>query len=565
MNLPLLDTPHDEHINKVWGPYHALLFVLLNALLVTIVIGAVLYYLFMLDIPDIASLASYQPPITTTIYDKNGEIVEQVYDQNRFVVSLDRLPDLLPKAFIAAEDGRFYEHHGVDGWSILRAFFHNLKVGDRSQGGSTITQQVARSLLLSPEKTYSRKLKEAILAYRIDRILSKNDILHIYLNQIYLGENAYGVEAASRIYFGKHARELSLAESSLLAGLPQAPSRYSPFKHLKLARKRQMYVLNRMAEVGFIAPEEARQAYRQPLFWQPKTSYEPSNFFFLQHVKNYVEQKYGEALLKEGGLAIHTTLDQTLQENAARSIKQAIQGWSIRQNNDSNSKNTPQAALIVMDNANGDILAMMGGTNFNESQFNRATQALRQPGSAFKPIIYAGALENGLTPATLIVDEPLQLQGVTSDHVWEPQNFDGTFQGPTTLRNGLVFSRNIVTIKILQMTGINNILDLAKKCGIRSPLAANLSLALGVSDVSLLEITGAYAVFARGGNYLPPRFITKITDKNGNIIEQTQSNPQRVIDRRTAFQVTHLLKQVIADGTGRWATGLYVDSAGKTP
>lgn len=547
-----------------WNHIHSILFLLAINFSLSLFIGFIVHIFVSLNVPDISSLASYQPSLTTSILDENGEVIDQVYDQNRFVVPLSEMPGILPKAFVAAEDGRFYEHSGVDGWSILRAFIHNMKAGGRSQGGSTITQQVARSLLLSPEKTYTRKIREAILAYRIDRLLSKNEILHIYLNQIYLGEGAYGVEAASQTYFDKHTHELSLAEISLMAGLPQAPSRYSPFKHYKLARKRQVYVLNRMAEVGFIESDDARKAYQQVLLWKPQKKQATENAYFVQHVKNYIEQKYGHTLLTTGGLSVHTTLDPSLQKTARRAIKKGIKAWTIRHQFSSNLPEPPQAALVAMEVGSGRLKAIIGGTNFSESQFNRATQALRQPGSAFKPIIYAAALAKGLTPATLIIDEPLQLQGVTTDHTWEPKNFDGTFRGPTTLRNGLVFSRNIVTIKILQENGINGTIKMARQLGIHSPLAENLSLALGVSGVSLLDLTTAYAVFARAGNYMEPLFITKITDRNGAILEQNTPVKNQIMDERTAYQITHLLKHVVNDGTGRKAKGLRTATAGKT-
>ncbi len=548
---------------KRWSHTQLIILILCTSGLLTACITVLLALFVSLRIPTISSLADYRPPLTTVILDRDGKKIDRLFQQNRFLVELDDLPHLLPKAFLAAEDARFYSHSGVDGWSILRALFHNISEGGRSQGGSTITQQVARSLLLSPEKTYSRKVKEAILAYRIDQVFPKKDILTIYLNQIYFGEGAYGVEAASQTYFGKHAPALSLAEIALLAGLPQAPSRYSPLKHFERAKKRQVYVLNRMAAEGYITDTAARKAFDEHLQWAKRFKRKPAQEYFLQQVKKKLTRKYGAPLLASAGFTIHTTLDQQMQFESAKAIQNGITNWRKRQNKDAASM-APQAALIAMEIKNGAIRALTGGTNFRSSQFNRATQAKRQPGSAFKPFIYAAAFEQGLTPGSIFMDEPLSLPGTSSRNVWEPKNFSGKNYGPTTLRDGLIFSRNIVTIKILQKTGIKPVIDLAAKLGIKSPLGKNLSLALGTSEVSLLELTSAYAALANEGRFLPPVFISLITDKNGNSLWENQPRSKRVLSPQTAFQVTHLLEKVIEQGTGRKARGLGIAAAGKT-
>lgn len=528
----------------------------------TVLLCFTLFLYITLDLPDISSLDSYQPPQTTLIYDDQGQVVERVFRENRVVVPLSQLPELLPLAFIAAEDARFYEHGGVDGWSIIRALIHNLRSGERRQGGSTITQQVARALLLSREKTYTRKIREAILAHRIDRRLSKEEILHIYLNHIYLGSSAYGVEAAAQTYYAKSAAELNLAEISLLAGLPQAPSRYTPFRQYTLAKRRQAYVLNRMAEEGYITPTAARRAYLHPLLWAPPLTFAPENGYFLQQVKNQVEQRYGRQMLSEGGLRIHTSLNQELQRSAAMAVNQGIDTWERRRGAGGGER--PQAALITMEVKTGLVRAVSGGTDFNESQFDRAIQARRQPGSAFKPIIYAAALERGMTPADIIIDEPISLRGAGPRQVWEPRNFSNRFHGPTTLRDGLVYSRNIVTIKIMQETGITPVVDLARRLGISSPLTDNLSLALGSSELSMAELTAAYAAFANGGIRQQPVFIKSIRDRRNILLEQARPGTVRALDQRTAYQVTRLLEGVIKEGTGRGARGLEISAAGKT-
>jgi len=544
-----------------WDHIHLCSLVLGIAMLLTGGIGGMLAWFESLHIPDIASLASYRPAEASIIYDRHGREVAKVYDQYRIVIGLDEMPPLLPRAFIAAEDARFYEHEGVDVFSIIRALVHNLASGARRQGGSTITQQVTRALLLSPEKTYLRKFKEAVLAYRIDRFLSKNDILTIYLNEIYLGEGAYGVEAAARTYFGKSARQLSLAEVALLAGLPQAPSRYSPFKHYKLAKKRQAYVLNRMAEDGYITPTMARRAYAEPLVWAAKEAPRPENGYFLQEVEKQITARYGRRVLRQGGLRIYTTLDPVLQKAAAAAVAEGLEAWRRRH---PEADTEPQAALLAIDIADGGIRAMMGGNDFAVSQFNRAVMARRQPGSAFKPFVYAAALERGYTPATVIVDEPIRLPGERRGRYWSPRNFERRYDGPVLLRNGLIRSKNVVTVKLLQEIGVDRVVRLARKCGVRSPLDHDFSLALGSSGVSLLELTSAYATFGRGGEYLAPTLITRVTDRTGRLLERRRPHRRRALDARIAYLVTDLLGKVITEGTGKRARIEGLVAAGKT-
>ena len=542
----------------IWGQIQLSLFLLTVSGALTIAITASLYLLAALNLPDISSMADYQPHASSLIFDKDGESIGWAFTENRQLADLAEMPKLLINAFVAAEDARFFQHQGVDAWSIVRAIVHNIRDGGRGQGASTITQQVARSLLLSPEKTYTRKIKEAILAYRIDKFLSKNDILHIYLNQIYLGEGAYGVVAAAHTYFGKPIKDISLAEMSILAGLPQAPSRYSPFKHFEKAKTRQAYVLNRMAEDGYITPTAARKAYVDPLLWAAQAGPPVAADYFVQQVKNYVNDTYGKDLLNEGGLKIYTTLDLNLQKNAANAIQQGIAQWKIRQ---PNGGQPPQSALVCIEAGSGRVLTLVGGAEFKASQFNRATQAKRQPGSSFKPIIYATALGKGFTPNSIIEDSPIEFK--SGNGIWKPKNYNGRFEGPTTLRNALIHSNNIVTIKLLQSIGTTPTIKLAHDMGIASELTPNLSLALGSSVVSLIELTAAYSVFADSGQYRAPSLIEKIVARNGKVLEQLSSKPRKVLDERVAYQITYLLKGVIEEGTGKKAKGIPF-SAGKT-
>jgi penicillin-binding protein 1A len=545
---------------KPWNHIHCTLFLLGISLLLTFFIGGILYLFVLLDIPNLKSIHDYQPKMATLLLDRDNRTVKRIFEENRRVIPLEGMSPLLPQAFVSAEDSRFYDHPGVDIWSIFRALFHNMSSGAKAQGGSTITQQVTRSLLLSRKKLYSRKIKEAILAYRIDSVMRKDEILYIYLNQIYLGEGAYGVEAAAETYFNKRVQDLTLAQIAVLAGLPQAPSRYSPLKNMDLARKRQAYVLNRMAEDGYITPEAARSAYEEPLALNKAPTENFVGEYYYQQVMNYVKSRYGEELLTTGGLTITTCMDRSLQENAQAAIRRGLAHLAA----DRNTGNRPQAAMVAMETETGRVRAVVGGADFAVSQFDRAIQARRQPGSSFKPIVFAAALEKGFLPDSVLVDEPLSLAGTERGKTWEPKNFDNLYYGPISLQTGLVQSRNIIAIKLLQEVGIKKVVSLAKDLGITSRMKPDLTLALGSSGVSLLEMTGAYTAFANQGNYTPPVFIEEIIDRNGKVLEKNQPRKIRVLSEHTAFQMDQMLQQVIQQGTGKQARGLKGMAAGKT-
>jgi penicillin-binding protein 1A len=546
--------------SKLWNHVHCVLFLLGISLLLTVFIGLTLYLFVLLNIPNLKSIKDYQPKMATLLLDGDKKVTKRIFEENRRVVSLESMPPLLPKAFVAAEDSRFYQHPGVDIWSIFRALFHNIRAGAKAQGGSTITQQVTRSLLLSRKKVYSRKIKEAILSYRIDSVMSKDEILYIYLNQIYLGEGAYGVEAAAETYFNKGVKELTLGQIAVLAGLPQAPSRYSPLKDEELTKKRQAYVLNRMAEDGYITPEAARKAYDEPLDVSQSHDDSFDGEYYYQEVMNQVSRRYGQELLATGGLTIYTCLDRSLQQGAQAAVRRGLAGLS----GDRDTGNSPQAAMVVMETGSGRVRAVVGGADFAISQFDRAIQARRQPGSSFKPIVFAAALERGFSPESTLVDEPLSLAGIRRGKPWEPKNFDNLFYGTISLQTGLVQSRNIIAIKLLQAVGIERVVSLAKNLGITSRIKPDLTLALGSSEVSLLEMTGAYTAFANQGNYTPPVFIERIIDRDGKILEENSPRKIRVMSERTAQQMDQMLQQVIQQGTGKQAKGLKSVAAGKT-
>lgn len=557
-NTPQKPAPRRTARTKTRSHNVIITFLLIIAGSVTLTIGTGLAWFLSLDIPDIRSIDDYQPLVTTTLLDRHGNIIDSIYEQNRIVLGFNELNPLIPKAFVAAEDGRYWDHGGLDAWSIARAFINNLKSGRRSQGGSTITQQVTRALMLSKEKSYSRKIKEAILSYRLDKMLSKEDILSIYLNEIYLGEGAYGVEAAARTYFGKPSSKLTLAEIALLAGLPQSPSRYSPLKHLKKAQARQKYVLNRMAEEGYITVKAARQAYQTKLHFHDHKEQKQLYGYFTQFIRSQLEQKYGSKELLHKGLTVTTTLDPKIQAKAV----QAVRRGTILIKRTTGNKRTPQGALVALDSKTGQILALVGGNDFSSSQFNRAVQANRQPGSVFKPLVYAVAFDKGIKPDSVINDAPFSIKNPDGS-TWQPRNYSNRYFGPTSLTDGLVHSRNIVTIKLLQQTGTKPVIKLAKNAGISSPLRPELTLALGASPVSLLEMTSAYTMFPNTGKHSPPIAITRIRDRHGKNIHVSRKQPKQIIKPSTALQTTIILQDVINKGTGQSAIGI-PNSAGKT-
>ncbi len=543
-------------------PIIAFLFTI--ALVLSLFLGGLLFALDQLRIPDIRSVANYRPAQTSLIYDRNGTVVERIFIENRTVIPLDRMNPLLPKAFVAAEDGRFFEHPGLDSYSVLRAFFNNLREGKKSQGGSTITQQVAKGLLLTPEKTYLRKFKEAILAYRIDTLLSKDEIIYIYLNQIYLGDGAYGVEAAALTYFNKHASQLSLAEVAILAGLPQAPSRYSPVEHWDRARVRQRYVLNRMAADGYISEEQAREAYADVVRLAESSSRSrQANGYYLQEVRKRAEQMLG-APLQTAGVKIYSNLDPFAQQTAHTALADGIENLVQRVRREG-KKNTsaPEGAIVCLDVCSGKVRALVGGTDYERTPFNRAAQARRPAGSVFKTMVYGVALERGWSLESPVVDEPFSIRGADGK-LWQPQNFGHTYHGKTTLREALVHSYNIPAIKILQQVGIRPVHELAKRSGISSALPADLSLALGSADVSPLEMTGAYIPFSCEGAAIQPTFIDRITTADDRELYRHDVKPVRVISPDSARRMKSMLTAVISEGTGRKAKGLSGVNGGKT-
>ena len=644
-----------------------LIFLIVTAGLASAAAVGLVYWEITSSLPPVDKLGQYRPPVATQVLADDGTVIGEFYLEKRYLVPIERIPAVVRNAFIAAEDDGFYRHSGVDPISIVRAFINNVIAGGKVQGGSTITQQVVKSLLLTPQKSYERKLKEMMLALRLERQLSKDEILYLYLNHIYLGSGAYGVGAAAQEYFGKPVEELTLAEAALLAGLPQAPSRYSPFKHWPRAKARQRYVIDRMADVHFISRLEAAAAMREPIALASRKGSYIAAPYYVEHVRRLLEEKYGESAVYALGLRVHTAVNLRMQtaaeaalrdglrelaahgryEGAARHLapgeaegflqtqRHAIDGHGLqrarsyealvigtpttaghkpRGGDDAQREGgvrvqvgpfkghlqpppeapqpegyrvgdvvrvrlaiggsegayqfTPdpeppmQGALIALEPHSGEVKAMVGGYDFDSSVFNRAVQGARQPGSAFKPLVYAAALDRNFTPASVVVDEPISFQD--HDSVWMPHNYEEKYFGPTTLREALTFSRNVVTVKVATHIGVKYLIKYIQGLGIQSPLAPNLSLALGSSEVTLLDLAGAYAVFANQGVRIEPRFITRITDGQGNVIDEMQPVSKEVLSPETAYLITSMMQSVIDHGTGKRAKALGRPAAGKT-
>ena len=551
----------DGEVKKLSRLFIVFMVLIVSILLVSF-LGTVIYYAVTLDLPSVQTLKDYRPSIASHVYDDEGGVIDEFFLEDRKIIDIKDVPEVVCEAFVASEDSRFYQHEGLDIQSIFRAMFKNIEAGHIVQGGSTITQQVAKMMYLSPEKKYIRKLKEAILAYKIDKYLSKEEILNLYLNQIYLGHGTYGIESASKAYFGKSATELTLPEAALLAGLPKAPSTYSPFLYFERSKQRQLYVLSRMFENGYISKEEMEKAADTKLELGEIELKEKIAPYFVESVRRYVQEKYGGDVLYKEGLSIYTTLDSEAQKEANEAMEKGLTELEERQKYE---HGLVQGALICMDVKTGAIRAMVGGRDFSKSEFNRVTQARRQPGSAFKPLIYTAAFDKGFNPSSVFVDSPIVVEDMTSeDGMWRPRNFDERFLGPITLRTALVHSRNIVTVKILQEIGVNYAASYAANMGITSPITRTLSLALGSSGVTLEELVRAYGVLANRGKKVTPYLIKKIVDRTGNVFEENELEAEQVIDPRIAFMTTYIMRDVVQSGTGRRVKSIGRPVAGKT-
>jgi len=646
-----------------------------GVLLLSIAILSILWA-FSNNLPDYKFLKNYKPPVSSKVYSGNGELVSDFSSEKRIFIPYNAIPKKVINAFLSAEDKNFFSHPGVDAKGLLRAIVRNISnilKSKRLEGASTITQQVAKNFLLTNEVSFNRKLKEAILAFRIERALSKERILELYLNQIYLGQGSYGVASASIEYFDKSINELDYSQTALLAALPKAPSRYNPYKNIKLAKFRRNLVLNNIFQNNYINKKEYEKFKDDKIVLKKrKKIYLEDTRYFVEDVRKNIVEKFGFDKVYKQGLNIKTPLNLNLQEIATNSLREGLinydkrKGWRGALTNKKNILNwnneedlndfrleksikwklaivkkinkflinietednlkgiikyeniswtkkefdnlveigdviyvkninknfydlkqlpTINGGIVVMDPFTGRVVALSGGFSFKKSEFNRATQASRQPGSAFKPFIYALALENNYTPSTLILDAPLVLEQGSDLKMWKPENYGKKFYGPSTLRMGLEKSRNLMTVRIAQDLGLNKIINFSKQLGIYDNPSELLSISLGSAETTLLKLTSAYCSFVNGGKLIKPIMIDRIQDGEGNTIFNNEKREclncdqisflsnayPRISDKfpqifspETAYQMTSILEGAVQRGTGRRLKNLNMDIAGKT-
>jgi penicillin-binding protein 1A len=551
------------------------------ALATPLLLGGLLFALFQWagdDLPRPRSFAEVESSRKSRVLDRKGRLIQEFYVENRVPVSLKKIPEPFLQALIATEDRQFYRHWGLDMVAILRALKADLLAGEFTQGASTITQQLARSLYLTFERTILRKLREAVLAIRLERAFGKDEILELYANQVYFGEGAYGIEAAAQRFFGVPAQELTVPQCALLAGVIANPSAFSPRRHPEAARRRRNLVLRRMLDMGFL-DQEAFETYRaESLGLSPRKQEVPLAPYAAEMVRQYVIQKYGAQALFHEGLTVWTTIDLDLQEVAEQRMEEHLE-WieqtygppSPAEGSEADTADIGplQAAVVGIEPQTGAIRVLIGGRDFRESPFNRAVQAHRQPGSAIKPIVYLTALERGWKTNDLLVDAPVEyeVRGVPEEErFWSPQNFDGTYAGPVILRYALAKSINVVAVRLLELVGVENVLATARRLGIQSPLSPVMSLALGTSEVTPMELTVAYATLANHGIRVTPYLVERVEDRYGATLEEHAPESTPVVDERHAFLITHMLESVFDFGTARTARnwGFQAPAAGKT-
>ena len=516
------------------------------------------------DLPQIRALEDFKPSAVTRIYSADKILLAELFIEKRDPVPLKEIPHYLKAALIATEDRKFYKHSGVDIKGILRAIIKNIWAGEYVEGASTITQQLAKTLFLTPKKTIIRKMKEAVLSFQLERRYTKDEILRLYLNQVYFGSGAYGVESAARLYFGKTVNSLNLTECALIAGLPKSPSRYSPLVNIELALKRRNIVLTQMATTEIITKADLKKALKQTLYLEETVLDPVKGPYFVEHIRKLLEEIIGPTMLYKSGLTVFTTLSWPLQIAAEESVIKGLVTLEKRMKKNKIIYPEPQCSLISLDVQSGGILAMVGGRDFYKSPLNRATMAKRQPGSAFKPIVYAYAIERGFSQNTLILDAPVVFKGAKKDEDYRPKNFSDDFAGEMTFRKALTLSKNIPAVRLIEMLGASSVLRFGHTLGIKTPLLPNLTLALGSSDVTLMDLTAAYSVFPNKGKLITPYCIMEVLDQNERVIWRIKPQKKVVMSRAGASIITDMLKGVIEEGTGRKASILKHSVAGKT-
>ena len=562
-------------------------------ILATVIIILIMYFTFRRDLPSLAQLHNIEPSLITRVYDRDGNLMKEFYNQRRALVPYNKIPPYLIDCLLAVEDRRFYDHWGVDTRRVIGATLHNIKNFDlKAQGASTLTQQLARNLFLTPAQLFSRKIKEALTAMKIEKTYSKDQILEMYLNQHYLGKGAYGIQAAARVYFSKNAWELTLPESAVIIGLLKSPNPYNPVDYPEKAKRRRNVVYGALVEFGRLSREMADTLKKLPLTINPLQEQVGEAPYFTELVRKYISEKYGETALFNSGLIITTTINLELQHYAETAVvtklnelqmqleagilpdDERYEDYTIEVPDTANPDTTMriykqiQGALMCINNTTGEVLALVGGKDYSKYKFNYVTQAHRQPGSSFKPIVYTTAIDNGFNPTDLFIDSPIVL--TSGGEEWRPKNFDYSFRGEMTLRDGLRASRNLIAIKLLMHSLVTpqQVISYARRMGIKSPLQPYPALAIGgAGDVTLWEMAAAFSVFPNGGIRKEPFFIKEIRDRHGNIIEyREKADQEEVLSPQTAYIMTNMLETVINSGTGIGARrrGFKHPAGGKT-
>jgi penicillin-binding protein 1A len=539
-----------------WGVYS--LFVLASS-----AIGAFagLAAVYSIDLPQVQDLKSYRPISNTLLFDDVGRVFASFALQRRTIAQYKDYPKLLYDAVLSIEDKNFEKHPGFEPTRVLSAAYHDLVSREHVQGASTLTMQLARNLFLSSERTYSRKIRELIVAVQIEHYFSKSQIFTLYGNQIYLGHGVYGFATGAEFYFGKRLQELSLEEAALLAALPKAPNSYSPLKNPERALWRRNLVINSMLAAGRISAADAAAAKNKPI--QLHLQGDPNSLapHFVEELRQYLERKYGTDQVHERGLRVYTTLNIDLQRAANHAVMDGLAAYE-RRHGWRAGKSEVQGALLAIDNASGEVKAMVGGRDFKQSKFNRATQALRQVGSSFKPYVYTAAIDQGAMPDDTVVDAPIAF--MTASGPWIPHNYDEKFEGVITLRHALAESRNIPAVKLARRLGMKKVIDYARRFGIRERIPAYLPVALGAVELTLAEHTSAFSAFPNDGIRVIPRYVRKVTDYDGRVLEQNYPNVEDAIGQRTARIMVSMLREVVLHGTAVGANRMKVPVAGKT-
>ena len=510
------------------------------------------------NLPDVRQLRNFFPSETTYIYDLKGKLLASIHGEaNREVVPLDKISPNLKRAVLASEDNHFYDHHGINPTGVGRAVVVNAVAGGVKEGGSTITMQLVKNLFLTRKRAFTRKLAEGVLAIRLEQILTKDQILEMYLNQVYWGHNNYGVQTAARSYFNKSSEYLNLGESAMMAGLIQAPEEFSPFASMKLAKQKQKEVLGRMLELTWITQQEYDDALKQEIKLGKIKSFQGSALPYITNtVAQELAKKFGREALLKGGMRVQTTVDANFQIMAEETVGK----WHKSLLGQGLSKN--QIALVAIDPRTHFIKALVGGTDPKASEFNRATQAQRQPGSAFKPFVYYTAFATGkYSPDSTVVDSPVSYRDGSGWYF--PRNYDGGFKGAMPIRTALAQSRNIPVIKLGKAVGMNRVIETCRTLGIMSPMEPVSSLPLGAIGVTPLEMASAYATFANYGWQSPPTVIARVTDSSGNVLLDNTPKPQLVLDPWASAAIIDVMRSVVTEGTGKGAT-ISRPSAGKT-